>query len=137
MSWFNNLRICKKLLVVFSAITVLVMSLSGISMVQISGLGKASSNISDHWMPTVTNARKLQFLITAQRTTEYMHIVAEDADEYKTIEELNAAYKQKVADTATTLEGLLTTPEGKSTLQDFKTTYTAYNAELAEIITLS
>ncbi|WP_337998281.1 methyl-accepting chemotaxis protein [Oleispirillum naphthae] len=137
MRWFDNLRIGRKLLIVFSLLTLLVASLSGLSLQHLNRLGAAADELGTHWMPAASAARKLEFLLTAQRASEYMHVVADSAEEYKTLDELNASYRKKVGEAAAALGGLTETAQGKTAFKEFQDRYTAYNTTLDGILALS
>ena len=97
MSWFENLRLSRKLLSAFSVIVLLVASLGGISLWEIGKLGNATNDLAKNWMPSVNAARKMQYEMQAQRTVLYQLITSEtQADIAKFLERIEM-YDTRIA----------------------------------------
>ena len=95
MGWFTNLRIPRKLLVVFSTILALVVVLGGMALREIVILGDATDDLSGNWMPSVATAYDMRYLATAQRTTMFQAIAEESVEQIKYFSQRNTMYKDK------------------------------------------
>jgi methyl-accepting chemotaxis protein len=97
MGWFANLRLSRKLLSVFSVIILLVVSLGGISLLEISKLGQATDDLAKNWMPSVNAARKAQYEMQAQRTVLYQLITSDSAEDIAKFAERIEMYDKRIA----------------------------------------
>ena len=80
-SYYENLRLSRKLMAVFAAIVVLVGTLGGLSVLEVRQLGKATDDLAGNWMPSVNSARKMQYEMQAQRTVLYQLISSSSVTE--------------------------------------------------------
>jgi methyl-accepting chemotaxis protein len=81
MNWFYNLKIAKKLILAFVAVLLLTTALGVISILQITKVNQASTDISTNWLPAVRVLGDLKMGMARLRSAEYSRIVfADDKD---------------------------------------------------------
>jgi methyl-accepting chemotaxis protein len=78
MKWFYDLKIAKKLILAFIVVLALTTVLGVLSIIQITKVNKASSDISTNWLPAIRALGDLKVTLSRLRTAEYSHIVFAD-----------------------------------------------------------
>lgn len=79
MSAFDNVKLVKKLALVFSVLLAVFIASGVFSIVRINDLGERTSDIARNWMPTVKTLANIETLVVEHRQLELTHIVATDA----------------------------------------------------------
>jgi methyl-accepting chemotaxis protein len=86
MSWFNNLKLAKKLLFSFTSVLLLLIILSFFSYNELRNVKKSSDDLAYNWMPSIAVIAKIKSTVLAFRRYELQHIIsvsAEDMDRYE------------------------------------------------------
>uniref|UniRef100_UPI003082386A MCP four helix bundle domain-containing protein n=1 Tax=Oleispirillum naphthae TaxID=2838853 RepID=UPI003082386A len=130
MQWFNNLRMGRKLLLVFALLTALVAAMGGSALQQMSRMGAATNEISSVRMPGIQVNGEIRYLLVARRTLEYMHVLSTDDAEMKTFEGQHAGYVKLLEAAHERYAALLTSERGKALLAQFEARYAAYDKDV-------
>ncbi len=138
MKWFYDLKISKKLLLSFSLLSLMTITLGCFSIFQLNQVNKASTEIATNWLPSIQALAKIELTLSKARNFELLHIVAapnttlESDAEASANEELDALTKyQKLYVT------LISEPQEKVTYPLVDKEIQIFVAEHAKIIALS
>lgn len=118
MLWFYNLKIAKKLILTFLLVIGIVSCISIYSIVQLTKVNQASSDITTNWLPTIQAIANLKLSVSRLRSAEYHHISIQDP---KTLNELNidnGPKLQKLIDNTKKYESLISENEEKLIYND-------------------
>jgi len=137
VQWFNNLKLGRKLLLVFALLAVLVAVMGGSALQQMSRMGAATNEISYVRMPGIQVNGEIRYLLAARRALEYMHVLSTDDAEMKAFEGQHANYLKALDTLRKKYAALLTTEQGKAMLAQFETRYAAYDKDVAAVTELS
>jgi methyl-accepting chemotaxis protein len=137
MQVLNNLRIGKKLFVIFSAILALVFVLGGTAMMQLRGMGQATHDLAKNWLPSVEAVRSMQYYLTARRASEYMHILATEASDIQEFEGRITYYTKNLEETRKVYETLISSDEERALYQSVVNALEEYDRRMPTVLDLS
>ena len=75
MKWFYNLKIAKKLILAFIAVLLLTTFLGVFSIVQITKVNQASSDMSTNWLPSIKTLLDLKVSLSRIRGAEFQRLI--------------------------------------------------------------
>lgn len=134
MGWFQNLRITRKLVVVFGGMLALVLLLGGVSLRGVGSLGAAADEFSDNWMPSVTAARNIQVALLSQRTSVYQTIAYGDDENIKIFSGSYSKYSSSVVRAIDEYKKLVLSDDERRVYERLVATYAEYSRMTGEII---
>ena len=137
MRWFDNLKLGRKLLLVFALLTALVAVMGGSSLQEIGRMSGATADLSQIRMPGIQVNGELRYLLAARRTLEYMHVLSTDDAEMKAFESQHTNYLKALDTLRKSYSVLLTTERGKAMFAQFEARYAAYDKDVAPVMELS
>jgi methyl-accepting chemotaxis protein len=127
MNWFYDLRIARKLLLTFTAILLLTALLGGFSIVQLSRVNDASTEIATNSLPSVRYPLEAKVALARIRTVQLQHLLPGN--------EANVEANEKViADMLAGLNKALDKYEPLVNMADERTYFTAIKTDLAVFI---
>ncbi|HEY4074753.1 MAG TPA: MCP four helix bundle domain-containing protein, partial [Herbaspirillum sp.] len=91
MKWFYNLKIAKKLTLAFVMVLILTAVLGVFSIIQITKVNQASTEISVNWLPALASINNMKMSLARTRSGEFKHIALSDGTD--------ASGKEKVSPT--------------------------------------
>lgn len=137
MAWFGNLRLPRKLVIVFSSIIVIVSALGLTAIFGMLRVGQSTDDLADNWMPSVSSALTLQTVIQNQRTSLYQLIISDDAESINTFtERLNVLTKQVNDGLATSLK-LVSSDEERVLVEKISKETAVFSEDIRQIISLA
>ncbi|AON57004.1 methyl-accepting chemotaxis protein [Herbaspirillum seropedicae] len=136
MTWFNNLKIAKKLIVSFAAVIVLTVILGLFAIRELKAVNQASTDMATNWLPTIKAAQSIQASLPRMRISELQMVTAatpaEREDALKAIKSrLDILAKQRAA-----YEAQISEAEEKVLYEKFSKSFATYleiDKELARI----
>jgi methyl-accepting chemotaxis protein len=134
MRGFDNLLMGRKLTVIFTILSVLVGILGATAVYEVRALGLATDDLTDHWVPTIDAVRDLQFLLAAQRTSEYALVTAQDAADRTDVGGRIDKLHTNVTAILPQIEAGLVSPEAKALFGDFKQEHARYIEAMQKVI---
>ena len=78
MTWFNNLKIGKKLGMGFAVVDILIITLGGFALVQVSKVHNNTVEIANNWLPSVRTLGQLRYDAAAVRRWELSYFLNPD-----------------------------------------------------------
>ena len=135
MSWFNNLKIGKKLTVGFGGVEILMIGLGIFCMFQLAKVNSSMVEMATDSLPSVVAISNLRFAATAVRKDTLNYMVATDKREH-----YNQKVQSELADVADEMknyEPLIFSDEDRGLYQSFRTNwdrYTAINTQVMELV---
>ncbi len=137
MRWFDNLKLSKKLLNIFTLLTLVVIAMGASSLREIGRMGEATDDLAQVRIPGIKTNGDLRYNLAARRTLENMLVLVSSPEEFKPLEAQYAVYVKKIEEASKTLGTLLTTEKGQAALKDFNARYATYDAAARPILDLA
>ncbi|MBP0599819.1 MCP four helix bundle domain-containing protein [Herbaspirillum sp. LeCh32-8] len=81
MSWFNNMKIAKKLAISFACVLILMALSGGFAIVQLKAVNGASSDMSRNWIPRLATLADLKLVLTRMRSNDAQLQLTDGDDE--------------------------------------------------------
>jgi len=134
MSWFNNLKIGKKLGVGFGVVLAFMVALGTVSMVELANLNQAAADVGNNWLPSVRAIGQLRFDAAKARRFEQNHILNPDKAQAETG---LAATLNEIAEDERRYEPLISTDEERHLYQGFRSDWEKYLAVQKQVLALS
>src|ERR1700733_4046209 len=78
MSWFNNLKIGRKLALGFGIIGTMMIALGIFSLVQLSKVNGNTVDLATNWMPSIKILGEIRYIISTERRFELYHFQRTD-----------------------------------------------------------
>ncbi|WP_081768825.1 methyl-accepting chemotaxis protein [Herbaspirillum sp. RV1423] len=104
MTWFYNLRISRKLLISFVLVLGFTTSLGAFSVFQLDKVNRASVEMAENWLPSITIALELKVALSRIRAIQLQHILSSGEPEFrqneKELDVQNQVVKQKLVEFA-------------------------------------
>jgi len=117
MGWFNNLKIGKKLGLGFGIVLALMICLGGFSLVQLSKLNSATSDIANNQLPSVRTLGELRVDATMVRRWELNYQAATDRS---TSQKLLDESQNRVVENEKRYEPFVSSDEERNLYQEFR-----------------
>jgi methyl-accepting chemotaxis protein len=121
MSWFNNLRIGKKLALGFGVVEVLMVVLAVFAILQLSKVNDSTVDIATNWLPSVKILGEMRLINMTSRRFELKALLQEDK---KGEEEAEASFEKQVelrAEKEKLYEPMVNSPEEHKLFDTFRT----------------
>ena len=137
MTWFQNLKIARKLLLSFGALQLLMLIL-GIACISAMGrINQASDDLAENWMPSVQAILLLRVDVGDMRRWQLLHILSPTEQEMTGYEQRLAATLQAVKQDRTRYEALISSPEERTLYDSFSAKWEAFLADHQRMMALS
>ncbi|MCU7493434.1 MAG: methyl-accepting chemotaxis protein [Ignavibacteria bacterium] len=137
MKWFNNLKIQSKLIVSFSIIIILLVTLGLSSLSQLGGINNKANEIINNWMPSCVTLAKLNTKIADLRRQELQHILSQTPQEMDLYESrINSAF-DSVKKLRAAYEPLISSDEERNSYNEFADEWSKYTEINKSLVALS
>ncbi|MGE5497438.1 MAG: MCP four helix bundle domain-containing protein, partial [Syntrophothermus sp.] len=137
MKWFNNLKIQSKLIVSFSIIIILLVTLGLSSLSQLGGINNKANEIINNWMPSCVTLAKLNTKIADLRRQELQHILSQTPQEMDLYESrINSAF-DSVKKLRSVYEPLISSDEERNIYNGFADEWSKYTEINKSLVALS
>lgn len=137
MSWFNDLRISRKLALSSAAGLCLTIALGIFAIIQIDKVNSASVELKEKWLPTVQATMAMKANLTMFREQQLLHVLAHEETSWK-------RYEKRMAEIATAdkqvyqqYQQLIGALEEKEMLVQLQQMFAPFVAELPRMLKLS
>ena len=84
MTWFYNLRIAHKLNAAFLIVLVFLVTLGGLSAMQLASVNKSATDIARNWLPSITTLSRMSLSLSRSRSFDLQQMLAADPKEQAT-----------------------------------------------------
>ena len=81
MTWFYNLRIAQKLNAAFLVVLVFLVTLGGLSAMQLASVNKSATDIARNWLPSISNLSRMSLSLSRSRSFDLQLMLAADPKE--------------------------------------------------------
>ena len=133
----HQMKISTRIGLGFGAVLVLMLGMGLFSMLQMSKVNGASTDIATNWLPSVKSLKDIDTSTSDYRILELRHVISETPAEMQAIEgemlQLNEAIKKNLASYAK----LISSPEEQALYDDFLKQWHAYGLVHDQMIPLS
>jgi methyl-accepting chemotaxis protein len=119
MTWFQNLKISKKLAVGFGIVLVLMVTLGIVSLFQMSKLNGSTDDISTNWLPSIRTLAQLKYDVSDIRRKELNHIVMTDKSGMDKYESQSEELFQKIQKDRNAYEPMISSVEERHIYETF------------------
>lgn len=137
MNWFYNLNISKKLLLTFSTIIFIVSAICVFSIVELSQVNKASSDISVNWLPSIKAIGDVKLSLSRLKSAGLHHVVTKDEKEMNNLSQYNEEKMKIVNEANKTYQSLISEPEERKIYSKLQPIEEKFFKQHEEIIALS
>ena len=137
MNWFYNLKIAKKLLLSFLAVIALTAVLGIFSILQLTKVNQASTEIATNWLPSIRLGLQMQASLARFRVSELQHILSNDEVDMLEAEKVMQTRLGLLRKDQVAYEALVSEPEEKIIFPQFKQTVEQYLVESKKVLALS
>ncbi|PHM16752.1 MAG: hypothetical protein CJD30_09855, partial [Sulfuricurvum sp. PD_MW2] len=141
MSWiksiFNNMRIGRRLTIIFSFILYMGVVVGLLALYQMNKMNDISTEISSDWMPSATIAQELHNHILELRVAELNHIIAQTPSERSNAEKEIQKALDLIQKNRTHYETLISTVEEQTLYDNFSKEFERYTVIHNQMIPLS
>lgn len=137
MKWFYNLNISKKLLLTFSTIITIVSAICIFSIIELSQVNKASSDISVNWLPSIKAVGDVKLSLARLKSAGLHHILTKDQNEMNKLSLYNQDKIKAVNEADKKYQSLISEPEEKEIYSKLKPIEDRFLKQHEELISLS
>ncbi len=134
MTFFRNLRIGKKLGIGFGLVLTLMAALGVFSLLQLSKMQRAASDLGTNWLPSVQNISAVRLDAASIRRSELNHILSTDQTD---AEASISAALAKMDEDEKKYEPEISSNEERALYQGFRTKWDNYLAVQKRVLVLS
>jgi len=124
MNWFYNLKIAKKLLLSFLVVIALTAVLGIFSILQLTKVNQASTEIATNWLPSIRLGLQMQASLARFRVSELQHILSNDEVDMLEAEKVMQTRLGLLRKDEAAYEALVSEPDEKIIFPQFKQTST-------------
>jgi len=137
MTWFRNLKVANKIMLVVSAVLVLTAILGLLSSQKLKAVNGSTIDIATNWLPSVATLGEIGTATQSVRRLELRHILSTSkADKDSTEAQLSSALED-LKQAEARYEPMITSPEERSLYDQFRESWDGYMAEQQKILDLS
>lgn len=133
----SNLKIGSKLGAAFALVIALTVLIGGFAMHQMSRIHDSTEEIAGNWMPSIKTLGDLRARSNQFRRFEMAHILAHDEQERDQIEKQLLDRRAKIEEIQKIYEPLISSPEERSTYEQYRKQAQEYFTTHAKLISLS
>ncbi len=137
MSWFHNLRVTTKMLLVFGVVIAILVFLGAFSINKLATVNDLATEMEENWLPSTRATGDLVALANYHRILTLQHILAQSAEQMAEYERRMAQADESLGKAQKMYEPLISLPEERATYDEFKKLWTVYRAEIERIIAYS
>ncbi len=137
MAWLDNLKIARKLALVFSVLAAVFVASGVYAVLRTFDMEARTADIATNRMPAVRVLANLETLVVEHRQLELTHIVANDEATHKEGDRRIAALRVKIGQTQTVYEKLIASPEERALYADFSRLWGDYVKVADRVLSLS
>ncbi|MFL9923930.1 methyl-accepting chemotaxis protein [Herbaspirillum lusitanum] len=137
MRWFYNLKIAQKLILSFVVVIALTIVLGVFSIRQLANVNKASTDISENWLPSIKLAQKMQASMPRFRISELQHVMSTDDKDFADAEKAMATRMELINKDKAAYQALISEPEERVLFPQLEKTLSDYLAVNKQIMALS
>ncbi|MFJ3056641.1 methyl-accepting chemotaxis protein [Herbaspirillum sp. NPDC087042] len=81
MTWFYNLKIAQKLNAAFLVVLVFLVTLGGLSAVQLASVNKSATDIARNWLPSISTLSRMSLSLARSRSFDLQQMLTADPKE--------------------------------------------------------
>jgi methyl-accepting chemotaxis protein len=137
MSWFYDLKIAKKLILSFLSVIILTAFLGIFSIVELTKVNQASTEITTNWLPSIKLGYQLQASMSRFRISELQHILSTEDKDFDDAEKAMIARLDIIRKDQVKYEALISEAEEKELYPQFQQTMAKYLEENKKVMALS
>jgi methyl-accepting chemotaxis protein len=119
MTWFNNLKVSKKLGLGFGVVLALLICLGAFSLTQISKMNNSAVDLATNWLPTLRSLGQMQYDVIDLRRKEMSFLLAANKTDIGTEEGRSAAVYNRLLGHMKEYEKLISSAEERKLHQEF------------------
>jgi methyl-accepting chemotaxis protein len=119
MSWFNNLKIGRKLALGFGIIGTMMIALGIFSLVQLSKVNGNTVDLATNWMPSIKILGEMRYIISTERRFELYHFQRTDKKDEAEDESGMSKQMDLLAKAEKEYEPMISSPEERALYNDF------------------
>ncbi|MDX1587906.1 MAG: methyl-accepting chemotaxis protein [Oleiphilaceae bacterium] len=136
MNVFSNLKIFTKLIGAFGVVLVLFLATGVYSLVQMSKINDASTELADNWMIAVQSAQKIESLTANFRLAELQYIVSTVPEEVARYERVMADIRSDIAGQREVFKGLIALPEEIALYERYSKAWDEYILQHQQLVSI-
>ena len=136
-SWFDNLRIGAKLIVVLSAVLALTVLVGAISVVQLDRLSGDAQQLAGTALPRVRVVAAIRTTVLELRVQQYAHMLSDSEQEQAQMKLQIKALAARVADLRRQYEPMISSAEERAAYESFGRAWDAYMQRNAQVLLLT
>jgi methyl-accepting chemotaxis protein len=137
MSWFRNLKVANKIMLVVSAVLVLTAILGLLSIQKLGMVNGATVDLETNWLPSIAALGELNAAVQFVRRAELRHILSTSKADKDAAEAELASALEELRKAQATYEPMIASPEEKGIYDQFRQNWEAYMGEDHKILDLS
>jgi methyl-accepting chemotaxis protein len=122
----TNLKISTRLTGVLSAIALIFMLVSGLTLWQMSRMDESSREVSENWLPSIEAVEELKSELLDFRLAEFNHVLATDASAKLAAEDASKTQLTQMQTTIKQYSGLISSPEEQKLFDAFAADWAQY-----------
>jgi hypothetical protein len=126
LTWFDNLRLGRKLQLLMAAVLVLTVVVGGLAVVQLGHIGAGVGEVAHTALPRARQVAALRAELLSFRTTQYAHMLSDDETEQAGFKQRIQQIAGQVAQTRQRIEPLLSDATQRSAYEAFARQWTQY-----------
>ncbi|MRV72788.1 methyl-accepting chemotaxis protein [Duganella sp. FT92W] len=137
MKWLANLQLSTKLMISFLSVLLLGVLLGGFSIVQLARVNQTSTDMEQHWMPSVRNTLTMSSNIANLRIKALQHILSDSDAEWSRYEGEMATILATFEQNRTEYAKLIASPAEQMVYDSFMANWGDFLAERKKVLALS
>ncbi|WP_426139683.1 methyl-accepting chemotaxis protein [Pseudomonas sp. DWP3-1-2] len=137
MKWFYDLKIATKLIASFLTVLALTAVMGAFSILKLSHVNEASTEMRENWMPSMRAASAMRFYAANYRLKENRHLSVDTTPEKSAVEQEAVEARKQFEIRQATYEKLLSNPEDRQLYQATVDEWTAYLAVSKDLLAFS
>ncbi|WP_374589096.1 methyl-accepting chemotaxis protein [Ideonella dechloratans] len=126
LTWFDNLRLGRKLQLLMAAVLVLTVVVGGLAVVQLGHIGAGVGEVAHTALPRARQVAALRAEMLSFRTTQYAHMLSDDETEQAGLKQRIQQIAGQVAQTRQRIEPLLSNATQRGAYEAFARQWTQY-----------
>ena len=137
LTWFDNLRLGRKLQLLMAAVLVLTVGVGGLAVLQLGHIGASVGEVAHTALPRARQVAALRAELLSFRTTQYAHMLSDDETEQAGFKQRIQQIAGQVAQTRQHIEPLLSDAQQRSAYDAFAGQWTQYLQGNEKVLMLS
>jgi len=137
MTWFRNLKVANKIMLVVSAVLVLTAILGLLSIQKLKAVNGSTTDIATNWLPSVATLGEMGTATQSVRRLELRHILSTNKADKDSTEAQLSSTLEDLKQAEARYEPMIASPEERNLYDQFRQSWDAYMAEQRKILDLS